>query len=329
MKLSLKEFREKFINDLLEIHWRHWTTLGVASHVRPERYWIVDLEAITTSTLLIGLCDKRLLSVSLEWLIKNGERVNHSRLKRIGKVFMKPFPGSNEPLLAPEVLKLTANTLKKFGQNALPIKGSNSSESNETRVREYEGFFNKFQMKGIVTEPQIQQPSLVQLLLRNVFGVDARVEVLIYLIINDSGNSNSIAKDVFYDQKNVYRILEKWTKAEVVTKITGKRVGEYSLKRKNEWLDVLGLKEKPGYLNWVRTLLVLNQLAKALSTPPWSDDEYLISSFFRDILNEAKSIGRSLNIMLPEPVSFSGSQYFAPFAMAVLDILKRLRVHKK
>ena len=329
MKLSLKEFKEKFINDLLEIHWRHWTALGVASHVRPERYWIVDLEAITTSTLLIGLCDKRLLSASLEWLVKNGEWMNLSRLKRIGKVFMKPFPGSNELLLSPEVLKLTANTLRKFGQNGLAIKRFDSLESNETRVKEYESFFNKFQMRGIVTEPQIQQPSLIQLLLRNVFGTGARVEVFIYLLTNDSGNSNSIAKDVFYDQKNIYRILEKWRKAEVVTKIAGKRVGEYSLKRKNEWLRVLGLKENPGYLNWVRTLLMLNQLAKALSTPPWSDDEYLISSFFRDILNEVKSIGRSLNILVPEPASFSGSQYFVPFAMAVLNILEKLRGHKK
>lgn len=264
MELSLKEFKERFFNDLLEIHWRHWTTLGVASHVKPEKHWIVDLEAIVLSTLLIGLYDNRLFSASLEWLIKNSEWVNISRLKGIKKVFMKPFPGSKEPLLAPEVFKLMADTLKKFGQNALFIKGSDSLKSNETRVEEYKNFFNRFQIRGIVTDPEVQQPSLLQLLLRGIFGVDAHVEVFIYLLFNENGNSNSIAKDIFYDQKNIYRILEKWTKAGVVTKIAGKRIGGYSLKRKNEWLGVLGLKENPNYLNWVRTFLVFNQLMKAL-----------------------------------------------------------------
>ncbi len=34
------------------------------------------------------------------------------------------------------------------------------------------------------------------------------MEVLIYLLSNESGNSNAIAKEIFYDQKSVYRILE-------------------------------------------------------------------------------------------------------------------------
>jgi len=40
---------------------------------------------------------------------------------------------------------------------------------------------------------------------------------------------------------------------------------------------------------------VLDRLAKALSTSPWADDEYLLSSLFRDLFNEGKSIGKSLN----------------------------------
>jgi len=83
MKISLKEFKEKFFNNLIEIHWSHWTTLGVASHIKPERRWIIDIEPLVVSTLTIGVRDKRLLSSSIEWVIKNGEWMNLSRLKRI------------------------------------------------------------------------------------------------------------------------------------------------------------------------------------------------------------------------------------------------------
>jgi hypothetical protein len=69
---------------------------------------------------------------------------------------------------------------------------------------------------------------------------------------------------------------------------------------------------------------VLDRLAKALSIPPWCDDEYLLSSFFRDLFNESKKIGKSLNINIPEAAHYPGKQYFLPFASGVLSILKRL-----
>ena len=69
MEIRLREFKEKFFDSLIEIHWRQWTALGVASHVKPEKTWIVDLEPLIISTLTIGLHDKRLLSSSVEWLI--------------------------------------------------------------------------------------------------------------------------------------------------------------------------------------------------------------------------------------------------------------------
>jgi len=114
--LSLKGFRKNFFNDLLEIHWKHWTTLGVASYIQPEKYWIVDLEALIVSTLTIGLLDKRLLSSSLEWLMKNGQWINLSRLKRISEFFKKPFPGAQEPLIVPEIFELLIDKYNKYAQ---------------------------------------------------------------------------------------------------------------------------------------------------------------------------------------------------------------------
>lgn len=324
MELSLKEFKERFYNDLIEIHWKHWTALGVASHVKPEKYWIIDLEPLIISTLAIGLSDKRLLSSSLEWLIKNGEWMNLSRLKRIMNFFTEPFPGMKEPLITPEIFGLLVDTYNKNARNKINFKKVEPYGIEDTKIKEYKGIFNNFRVRNVVTEPRLRDPSLLQILLRGFFGIDTHVETLIYLLVNDGSNSNFIAREIFYNQRNVYSILERWKEVQIVTKISGTKAASYYLIRKKELLSAFGLKGMPRYLNWSRTFMVLDRLALVISTPPWSEDEYLLSSLFRDFSREVKSIGRVLNIKVPEPASYLGKQYFVPFALRILKILKQL-----
>jgi len=325
MELSLKEFKERFYNDLIDIHWRHWSALGVATHVKPERHWIIDLEPLIVSTLAIGLYDKRLLSSSEEWLIKNGEWMNLSRLKRIMNFFMEPFQGMKAHLITPEIFGLLVDTYNKNARNKITFKKVEPYGTEDNKIKEYKSIFNNFRVRGVVTEPKLRDSSLLQILLRGFFGVDAHVETLIYLLVNDSGNSNFIAKEIFYNQKNVYNILERWTDVRVVTKISGNKAASYSLNRKKELIAAVGLKGMPSYLNWTRTFILLDRVAVALSTSPWSEDEYLLSSLFREFSREAKSIGRVLNVKVPEPASYLGKQYFGPFALGTLKILKQLR----
>jgi hypothetical protein len=324
MEASLREFKEKFYNALLDIHWKQWAALGVTSHVKAEGKWIIDLEPLTVSTLTVGLHDKRLLSSSTEWLVKKGEWINLSRLKRIVKVFLERSPGLKEPALLPEILGLFIDTYNKNARNKIKFGKCDSDGLRKNLINEYKTFFNAFKIRNIITEPRLHHSSLIQLLLRSILGVDAHTEILIYLLANESGNSNSIAKEIYYNQKNIYTILERWSRAQMVTKISEQKIPRYSLNRKKELLCAFGLKEIPRYINWTRTFLLLDRLSKALSTPPWSDDEYLLSSLFRDLFNESKSLGKSLGINMPEPAHYPGKQYFSPFALGVLSILKKL-----
>jgi hypothetical protein len=324
MEASLREFKEKFYNALLDIHWKQWAALGVTSHVKAEGKWIIDLEPLTVSTLTIGLHDKRLLSSSTEWLVKKGEWINLSRLKRIVKVFLERSPGLEEPALLPEILGLFIDTYNKNARNKIKFWKCDSDGLRKNLINEYKTFFNAFKIRNIIIEPRLHHSSLIQLLLRSILGVDAHTEILIYLLANESGNSNSVAKEIYYNQKNIYTILERWSRAQMVTKISEQNIPRYSLNRKKELLCAFGLKEIPKYINWTRTFLLLDRLSKALSTPPWSDDEYLLSSLFRDLFNESKSIGKSLGINMPEPAHYPGKQYFSPFALGVLGILKKL-----
>jgi hypothetical protein len=324
MELSLKEFKERFYDDLIEIHWKHWTSLGVSSHVKSEKKWIIDLEPLILSTLAIGLHDKRLLSSSVEWLIKNGEWMNLSRLKRNFKIFTQEAPGLKGPSLIPKIFELFVSVYEKSTHKKIVLGKYDSYGSEENLIMEYETFLGTFKMRSVTTEPKLQHPALIQLLLRNIFGVDARTEILIYLLTNVSGNSNSIAKEIYYNQKNVYTILEKWSRGQIVTKISEQKMPRYSINRKKELLHAFGLREIPNYLNWTRTFLLLDRLAKALTIPPWSGDDYLLSSLFRDLFEESKLVGKSLNINIPDPVQYPGKGYFSPYGSGILRLLKRL-----
>jgi len=292
--------------------------------VKPEKYWIIDLESLIISTLTIGLNDKRLLSSSVEWLIKNGDWMNLSRLKRIVKIFSKPLPLSKEHLLSPEIFDLLLETYNKNARNKIIFKKTDLYLPEGNTFNEYKNIFYSFKIRDVVTKPKLQNPALLQLLLRGIFGIDARTEILIYLLVNDNGNSNSIAKEIFYNQKNVYKLLERWANARIVTKISQNKLSSYSLNRKKELLQAMGLKNMLKYLNWARTFLVLDQIAKAIAIPQWSDDEYLLSSFSRELLDDVKLIAKSLNVNVPEPTSFPGKRYFSPFASMALNILKKL-----
>lgn len=229
-----------------------------------------------------------------------------------------------EPPFSPEILELFVKAYNKTAPNKITLGKFDSYGSEEKVINEYKNFFNAFKIRNVTAEPKLHHASLIQLLLRSILGVDARTEILIYLLVKGSGNLNSIAKEIFYNQRNVYTILERWSHAQMVTKLSGNKIVSYSLSRRNELFDATGLKEIANYLNWTRTFLLLDRLEEALSISPWSDDEYLLSSLFRDLFIEGKSIGKLLNINIPEPFHYLGKQYFSPFASGVLSILKKL-----
>jgi hypothetical protein len=250
--------------------------------------------------------------------------MNLSRLKRNFRIFSEQVPGLKAPSLTPKIFDLFASVYEKTTHKKMDFGRYDSYGAAENVISEYESFFRTFKGRSVTTEPKLQQPPLIQLLLRNIFGVDARTEILIYLLANASGNSNSIAKEICYNQKNVYSILEKWSRARIITKISEQKIPRYSINRKKELLHALGLKEIPNYLNWTRTFLFLSRLAKALSILPWSEDEYLLSSLFRDLSEETKLVCKSLNLIIPDPVQYAGKAYFSPYASEILRLLKRL-----
>ena len=320
MTSSLNEFKKDFENKLLDIHWRQWGCLGVASQLEEEKKWIIDLEAFLCSTLYMGQFDKRLFSSALEWAYKYGEWINVSRLKRTGDLFSKDDDKLNVSLTSKNIYKLVEDTIKK--------RRIDNSQRIQEQLRhynvsqEYREILEKFQVRKVTTEPEIQKPPLLQFFLRGFFGVNARAEVLLYLLYEKEGSSNQIAKTVQFDQKIVYRILEKWKDTGFIAKESGRK---YILAKPDLFSNFLQSADAPvNYLDWIKTFHVFARVMKAMHTGKWQSDSYLLSSFFRHIAEETKRMARYLNTTFPEGSLFKGEEYLSPFTDAMRDILSQL-----
>ena len=182
-----------------------------------------------------------------------------------------------------------------------------------------------FKPRGVLGAINFRQPALAELQLRAIFGVEARASVFVFLLFNEDGNSNSIAKDIFADQGNVYKILEKWTCAGMVVKSSGHKTATYSLANKAKWLSLLGLDKKLMFLNWMRTFHVLGKISTALNKPPWATDKYLMASLFRDITPDLQPLAKQLKINLPEPTLHPGAEFYEPFSRALMKLVSDLK----
>lgn len=326
MKL-LKEFKEELLDNLLRVYWRQWSALGVASHLGEEDNWIIDPEGLIVSTLYIGKFDKRLLFASIEWLIQNKEWINLSRLKRISKNFCKIDKNLKDSLIHISLIDLLSRISKSKNKDRA-LEALNDAQSLENLSEEYRNIFKKFEIRGITTEPIIQKPGLLQLYLRGLFGINARAEILMYFLTNKEGNSNQIAKEIYFDQKIVYRILERWKEAGIVEKEERGKECTYFLRNSDGLSKTLNLKNISLYINWGRTFYFFSRLLKTLHTEPYSEDEYLLSSFFRDLLDEAKVVGRYFDVLFPDANLYKGASFFSPFASTILNIGKKIEKGK-
>lgn len=287
MNQSLQKFNNEFLNELRELHWRQWTALGVAAHIEPENESVIDIEALIVSTFVIRKLDLRLFESMLEWVNAYKDFVMVSRINRIADEFSKRTIGKNLRLIDEDKADLLKQ-IKKYREFYKGLREDYPKNLETVDINYVKD--NLFRGEKIISQPDFSHSAALHLKLRSFTGTDTRADVLFYLLLSDEGNSYSIAKDIFHDQKNVYRILEQWSDAGIVQKIEEPRKNRYSLNGKKDWMKVFGLNNVPSYVPWVRTFLLYDTIAKALVTEPWHSDEYLMRSLLKDLENEMKAV---------------------------------------
>lgn len=83
MSISLKNFRNSVLTQLLDLLWRQWAALGVPGYVGSQESNVIDPEALLLLTLTVARHDARLFDEVLTWVDSNGSFLNVHRLQNL------------------------------------------------------------------------------------------------------------------------------------------------------------------------------------------------------------------------------------------------------
>lgn len=269
MATSLTGYRPIFLERVLDLLWRQWSSLGVAGHGTGWRGAPIDPEALLLISCTVARHDARLFDAVLEWLGINGRYVNVQRLRRIL---------SQERFAGERVLAALAATVKdsvsaaKWARSAAAQHGEMVPEPlfhlkdgrpmpvvgdpDPTFARH--GYLrDRVEPRGVAGPFRPEPAANLLLRLRALFGVNARCEIMAFLLLNSRGAPRAIARQTYTLPATVARTLrELRDSGYVVSRVEGRR----RLHRlvPGTWRELL-LPGKPGpsWVVWPRLFSAL------------------------------------------------------------------------
>lgn len=271
MPTSFQPSRDKLLGRFLDFLWHQWSALGVAGQRGADDDRIIDPEALLLATTRFGRYDPRLMDEVIDWLSSNGKRINLQRLRRLHDEW---------PVADLRVMTAISAILSK--QSAMR-KWSMISDPIPAEVRPEPLFIHAdgsslpvlhepdpdFLRHGLLRDPiklrgmsQPPDPSLAANLLcclRALFGVNARAEIIAWLLTHESGHPAAIARDTGYFSKSVQYTLNEM---EDSGHIRSRRDGREKIFwiKPGDWDFLIAWTQPSGFPRWVDWMPVFSAI---------------------------------------------------------------------
>lgn len=220
MTMLQTEFKNELRESLLDLLWRQWSVLGVSGYGEAKHDTVVDPEALLIFSCSICRYDQRLFDAILDWLAKNERFINIQRLRTmvdkekfsatdilsaIAAVMVKINPTPKWKKLAETGLRSESELKPLFylkNGSIMPVLG----EKDET----FSGYgYSRSPVenhnRALPFPPRKPETMLLQI--RALFGIGARSEALLYLILNEKGTISEIAIDSYYAWRSIQDAL--------------------------------------------------------------------------------------------------------------------------
>ena len=308
--MSLKQFRDKLLDQTLTFLWGEWNSLGVTGIAKQNKNSLLDPEALLVFSLQLGRYEPRLFDEILSWLLENGHWLDVARLRRILQ------------RQKPETTRIVGAALQFCISHSADRKWKNlehlcrtifskqpKAEFTPTLFKEKSGKDYPLTLKNAhdpdfalfhLDRPKIKKlrPSNpvpvnaqrnVRFQLRSLLGVGGRSECILYLLSHDGGRVRDIAEGAGLFWLSVQQLLDDLIVSGLVsTRQKGKKV-EYWLSH-GRWWDFLTHSKKakepaPQWLNWVAIVSAMleawNTIESLVQKPP---SHYMTSSKLRDCI---------------------------------------------
>jgi len=285
MPTLLQTSLSRLIEKMVDLLWHQWSSIGVAGYPRPGQNQIIDPEALILATTRFGRYDARLMDESIDWLMKFGQRISLQRLQGL----RKQWPGVEDP----RVLGVISDLL---GSQAVHRKWL-ALAAEPTSEREPELFFigpdgrrisyfksadptfekhgllrGKLDLRGMSRAPDPHNPENLIFTLRALLGVNARAEIMAWLLTHDSGHPAAIARSTGYFSKSVQQILNEMLESAQVSAARISREKYFSLPGRDGWLALIfpmALKDAafPQWVDWMPLFSAITRFAETLAKP--------------------------------------------------------------
>jgi len=243
MTMSLISYRSTFLERVLDLLWRQWSSLGIAGSADDWRGGLIDPEALVLTTCSFGRYDARLFDAMLEWTAINGRYINIQRCKRIQ---------ANHALAEDAVFRAFAATAETSASSAkwakihktpsTPRISPSSSPSPQPMFILKDGhpmpvvgsadptfaqfglLRDRYEPRGVAQSFRPDLPANLLLRLRAMFGVNARCEIIAYLLVNRSGSPREISRRTHYYPATIANALaEMRDSGFVISRSVGRR----------------------------------------------------------------------------------------------------------
>lgn len=309
MNKSLNEFKSGFRDRLLDLLWRQWTALGVSGHGGTWEGPAIDPEALLLFSCTVARHDARLFDAMLDWMRINGRYINVQRIKRM--FAHEGFAGKAVFEAVAAVTKTPAHAMK-WGRSAQSAAGGASKleplfylkDGTPLPVlREKDPLFaaagllrDRIEPRD-VAQPFRPEPSANLILrLRALLGVNARCEILAFLLLNSRGSPRAIARDCYYFPATVSKALSEMSASGYVVSRTEGRHRYYQLVSE-AWRELLIGGICPPWVTWARLFGALEQIWLML----WHED---LTS--KSTLAQASALRRILRNSVADGLDRSG-----------------------
>lgn len=301
MDILLNEFKTVLQDKLIELIWNQWCIMGVQGNSdKKSRYWI-DPEALILFTCSIGRREPRLFDEMLDWLNSNYSYINIPRLnslvnanllsgiKLLGAVAAS-IPKSKWETKIKGLKKNSTDEPLFFFKDGKPMQPFGESDAVFKKYGYLRGPINR---RGYSMQFDLHNPSSLIMSLRAFLGVNARSEILLYLITHQGQmivNPTQLAKEITFAQKTVQTVLmNMWQSGYIIRHLIGRET-LYGLRQELKDALLLNVSKSPVWLNWVSIYTFFDDVFNKIFEPEFDQCEPVLQIFeLREIIKKHSS----------------------------------------
>ncbi len=278
--MSLRDCRLEILDELLDLAWSQWTTMGVSGNAPTAGNRVLDPEALVLFTCEAGRYDPRIFDSMVEWLEVNQRFVNVQRLRTLSG--REGLSGGNL-LAALAQLFIKPSNRSKWERMSVRSDGDNGIREPLFLLKDgtphpqlgisdeafkQAGYLRRSYIKrGIAGRFSAEYSANLILKLRALFGVGSRCEIIAWLLTHDEGNPTEIAADTGYSSKAVYNAVTEMYGSGTLRLRRKGRESLYRL-RTEEWEPLLlSGSPAPSWVDWPGVFGALNMVWAAVDKP--------------------------------------------------------------